>query len=62
MSALGQKRTLTTTRAMSALPPKADMVRHDCYFRFAPTSDGRKVVNRSPHACCERRRAFKAQR
>jgi hypothetical protein len=25
MSALGQKRTLTTTRAMSALPPKADI-------------------------------------
>jgi hypothetical protein len=25
MSALGQKRTLTTTRMMSALPPKADI-------------------------------------
>ena len=28
MSALGQKRTLRYVRAMSALPPKADIGRH----------------------------------
>jgi len=28
MSALGQKRTFTRLWPMSALPPKADMVRH----------------------------------
>jgi hypothetical protein len=39
MSALGQKRTLTTNRAMSALPPKADMVRHSSDVRFVPKAD-----------------------
>ena len=34
MSALGQKQTFRNAKAMSALPPKADMVRHDCNVRF----------------------------
>src|SRR5262249_46253400 len=33
MSALGQKRTFLEFCAMSALPPKADMVQHDCDVR-----------------------------
>ena len=39
MSALGQKRTLTTTRAMSALAPKADIVQHGGNVRFVPIPD-----------------------
>jgi hypothetical protein len=39
MSALGQKRTLTTTRAMSALPPIADIVQHDRDVCFVPKAD-----------------------
>jgi hypothetical protein len=39
MSALGQKRTLTTTRAMSALPPKADITTQSHDVRFVPDSD-----------------------
>jgi hypothetical protein len=35
MSALGQKRTFECVRAMSALPPKADIRRHDWNVRFA---------------------------
>ena len=36
MSALGQKQTLRRIRAMSALPPKADMVQHGSDVRFVP--------------------------
>jgi hypothetical protein len=36
---LGQKRTLTTTRAMSALPPIADIVQHGGIVRFVPKAD-----------------------
>jgi hypothetical protein len=32
----GQKRTFKSSNAMSALPPKADMVQHDCHVRFVP--------------------------
>jgi hypothetical protein len=39
MSALGQKRTFCDTAAMSALPPKADMVEHDRDVRFVPKVD-----------------------
>jgi hypothetical protein len=39
MSALGQKRTSQQVRAMSALPPKADMVQHDRDVRFVPKAD-----------------------
>ena len=39
MSALGQKRTLKRLHPMSALPPKADMVQHDCDVRFVPKAD-----------------------
>jgi|307.fasta_scaffold00136_30 hypothetical protein len=38
MSALGQKQTSGHVHVMSALPPKADIVRHDRDVRFAPES------------------------
>jgi hypothetical protein len=38
MSALGQKQTSAHVHVMSALPPKADIVRHDRDVRFAPES------------------------
>jgi hypothetical protein len=39
MTALGQKRTSKQVRAMSALPPKADIVEHDRHVRFVPKAD-----------------------
>jgi hypothetical protein len=36
MSALGHKRTSRRPQAMSALPPKADIKRHDWHVRFVP--------------------------
>jgi hypothetical protein len=39
MSALGQKRTLTHLRPMSALPPKADMDQHGRDVCFVPKAD-----------------------
>jgi len=36
MSALGHWRTLRRARAMSALPPKADIVQHGGNVRFVP--------------------------
>src|SRR5262245_42931777 len=39
MSALGQKRTFECAGAMSALPPKADIRRHDWHVRFVPLTD-----------------------
>jgi hypothetical protein len=39
MSALGQKQTFGPRNSMSALPPKADMIRHRFDFRFVPKAD-----------------------
>jgi hypothetical protein len=39
MSALGQKRTLQAIRAMSALPPKADIAGQQLNVRFVPKAD-----------------------
>src|SRR5262249_52296896 len=39
MSALGQKRTLGHVRAMSALPPKADIGTHSWNVRFLQKAD-----------------------
>ena len=39
MSALGHKRTSKHVRAMSALPPIADMVQHNRDVRFVPKAD-----------------------
>ena len=39
MSALGQKRTLEHVRAMSALPPKADIGTQSWNVRFVPKAD-----------------------
>jgi hypothetical protein len=36
MSALGQKQTFGPFIAMSALPPKADIAKHDWDVRFVP--------------------------
>jgi hypothetical protein len=39
MSALGQKRTSEHVRATSALPPKADIAKHNGHVRFVPKAD-----------------------
>jgi hypothetical protein len=39
MSALGQKQTSLFAQVMSALPPKADIERHDRHVRFVPKAD-----------------------
>jgi len=39
MSALGQKRTFSTVRRMSALPPKADIGTQPWDVRFVPKAD-----------------------
>jgi hypothetical protein len=39
MSALGQKQTFAPQKVMSALPPKADISRHDRHVRFVPKAD-----------------------
>jgi hypothetical protein len=39
MSGSGQKRTFRKAKAMSAIPPKADMVQHSGNVRFVPNSD-----------------------
>ena len=47
MSALGQKRTFELVRAMSALPPKADIGTQSWNVRFVPKADI-AMVTRSP--------------
>jgi hypothetical protein len=47
MSAMGQKRTLECVRAMSALPPKADIAEIDEHVRFVPQQTQHKSVRRS---------------
>ena len=39
MSALGHKRTFAVQKAMSALPPKADMCSATRYVCFVPEAD-----------------------
>ena len=39
MSAVGQERTSPVTEPMSALPPKADIERHEWHVRFVPKAD-----------------------
>jgi hypothetical protein len=39
MSALGQKQTCAAQKAMSALPPKADICSAQAHVRFVPTAD-----------------------
>jgi hypothetical protein len=39
MSALGHKRTLSSVRVMSALPPIADIRRMSWHVRFVPRAD-----------------------
>src|SRR5215472_782594 len=46
MSALGQKRTWKCVRAMSALPPKADIAERDWHVRFVPKGDIAHSVGR----------------
>ena len=47
MSALGQKQTFRSVRAMSALPPKADIGTHPRNVRFVPKDGviGRQLVD-----------------
>src|SRR5262249_7285998 len=44
MSAMGQERTFNSVRAMSALPPKADMDHDGRHVRFVPKAD---ILHRS---------------
>jgi hypothetical protein len=44
-SALGQKQTSECVRAMSALPPKADIAEGDHHVRFVPKADIRRPLN-----------------
>src|SRR5215469_12195766 len=44
MSALGQKRTLTSARTMSALSPIADIGTQSCDVRFVPKADSRTAA------------------
>jgi len=54
MSALGQKRTFRNVRAMSALPPKADMDQHRCDVCFVPKAAPPKadIAERGRHPRC----------
>ena len=45
MSALGQKQTLQQVRAMSALPPKADIGTQPRNVRFVPKADIQLIVD-----------------
>src|SRR5215831_12879808 len=47
MSGLGQKRTFTNLRPMSALPPKADMDQSGCDVRYVSKADIAPLI-RSP--------------
>src|SRR5215467_13153380 len=53
MSALGHKRTKRHLGAMSALPPKADIERHDGPVRFVPIGD----LSRRSNVSCPKSRA-----
>jgi hypothetical protein len=44
MSALGQKQTWRFETAMSAIPPKADIVRRGGNVRFVPEADIGKII------------------
>jgi hypothetical protein len=46
MSALGHKQTLGRVCLMSALPPKADIVKRCCDVRFVPCVDGSELARR----------------
>ena len=51
MSALGQKQTLQHVRAMSALPPKADIGTQPRNVRFVPIAD----IKAPPSSCSLKR-------
>ena len=49
MSQMGQNRTLNRLHAMSALPPKADIVQHGGNVRFVPDAEQRKrTIRQAP--------------
>jgi hypothetical protein len=50
MCAKGQKQTLKRLHPMSALPPKADIVRHGGNVRFVPKADIRSCFE-PRHKC-----------
>jgi hypothetical protein len=61
MSALGQKQTCAAQKAMSALPPKADMNGRHLNVRFVPIADiryrSRKCLSTSRLARLAKREA-----
>jgi hypothetical protein len=63
MSALGQKQTFRVARAMSALPPKADMCGAARDVRYGPIADiGYLSINRAVGAEKSEWRNGEAQR
>ena len=55
MSALGQKQTWRFEVVMSALPPKADIRRHECDVRCVPIGEV-VIPSRGEHSATMRRR------
>src|SRR5262249_49339400 len=49
--ALGHKRTFRIAIAVSALPPKADIPRNDCFVRFGPKADS-SAIDGIPNCAC----------
>jgi hypothetical protein len=45
MSALGQKQTFAPQKAMSALPPQADINRGERYVCFVPKADIASLID-----------------
>jgi hypothetical protein len=64
MSALGQRQTLSDIKAMSALPPKADIAERDWHVRFVPKVDIRLgySITSSALRCNEERLSARAAR
>ena len=60
MSALGHKQTRAVHKPMSALPPKADICRHQAHVRFVPEADIREIAWRS--LCHSKRRSRRRRR
>ena len=62
MSALGHKRTFAAQKAMSALPPKADMCSATRHVRFVPKADINNLFDHLIRTRLHRRRHVDAER
>src|SRR5215469_3178479 len=61
MSALGQERTSPVDPSNVALPPKADIERHDWHVRFVPKADLRTATKSTAIRSPRRRRAHRSR-